>query len=327
MSTENLSYKFINDWHDQSPLQLYRSMHETPMILGLFTFLDFFVRRFNLRLSSHDYDRATDVLDTIALRFWHIRAHARFYGANKCYEPIQVDGFTDRFPLHFLHISTDNPGMVAYTPDDQYGKADRQVRQKFGKYFGMMVLVSTVGHIAFILGMPAISADISVQQDTSMEAVDLPPEVVIPPPPQPLAKPSIPQMAEEEIDEDITIDETTPPPPDLIPEMPVAQAEDRGEEFLMVAEVMPKFKSVPPQPKMPSYIARARVDVTTVIEFFVTKSGDVDSQRTAIVTSSGYPELDEIAVDWAKKIKFHPALNRGEPVAVRVRIDIQWKTK
>ncbi|MBW7995562.1 MAG: TonB family protein [Candidatus Glassbacteria bacterium] len=200
-------------------------------------------------------------------------------------------------------------------------------KRKYGKYFQMAMLISLIGHIAFILGMPAINPDIIVQQDTSMEAVILPPEVVIPPPPQPLAKPSIPQMAEEEIDEDITIEETTPPPPDLIPEMPEIQQNEKGEEFLTVAEVMPKYKSVPPQPKMPSYIARARVDVTTIIDFFVLKSGDVDQGRTQIATSSGYPELDEIAVNWAKKIKFHPALNRGEPVKVRVRVSVQWKSR
>ncbi|MBW7995561.1 MAG: energy transducer TonB [Candidatus Glassbacteria bacterium] len=199
-------------------------------------------------------------------------------------------------------------------------------KRKYGKYFGLAMLISLIGHIAFILGMPAINPDIIVQQDTSMEAVILPPEVVIPPPPQPLAKPSIPQMAEEEIDEDITIEETTPPPPDLIPEMPEIQQGGKGEEFLMVAEVMPKYRLVPPQPKMPAYIARARVNVTTEIEFFVTRTGDVDPQ-TKIVTSSGYPELDEIAVNWAKKIKFHPALNRGEPVAVRVRVSIEWRSR
>ena len=95
----------------------------------------------------------------------------------------------------------------------------------------------------------------------------------------------------------------------------------------MVAEVWPKYKYVPPKPKMPSYIARARVEVITKIEFYVTKNGDVDQTRTKIAVSSGYPELDEIAVEWAKKIKFHPALNRGEPVAVRVSIPVTWTTK
>ncbi len=200
-------------------------------------------------------------------------------------------------------------------------------KQKYGKYTGIAIIISLIGHIAFILGMPAINPDISMQQETSMEAIDLPPEVVIPPPPKTLAKPSIPQMAEEEIDEDITIEETTPPPPDLIPEMPDVGQEDDVEKFLMVAEMMPKFKTVPPQPKMPAYIARARVDVTTLIDFYVLKNGSVDQDRTSIATSSGYPELDKIAVEWAKKIKFHPALNRGEPVRVRVRVPVQWKSR
>lgn len=200
-------------------------------------------------------------------------------------------------------------------------------KRKYGKFFGMAVIISLISHIAFVLGMPSIN-EINVQaQDTSMEAIDLPPEVVIPPPPKQLAKPSIPQMAEEDVDEDITIEETTPPPPDLIPEMPDFVEEDKGEEFLMVAEVMPKYKKAPPKPKMPDYIARARVDVTTLIDFYVLRDGSVDQNRTKIAKSSGYPELDEIATEWAKKITFHPALNRGEPVRVRVRIPIQWKSR
>ncbi len=201
-------------------------------------------------------------------------------------------------------------------------------KQKYGKYSGIAIIISLIGHIAFIMGMPAINPDITMQQETSMEAIDLPPEVVIPPPPKQLAKPSIPQMAEEEIDEDITIEETTPPPPDLIPEMPDVGAGDDVEKFLMVAETMPKFKlPLPPKPRMPSYIARARVDVTTLIDFYVLKNGSVDQARTTVVKTSGYPELDKIATKWAKKIKFHPALNRGEPVRVRVRVSVQWKSR
>lgn len=35
---------------------------------------------------------------------------------------------------HFAHVSLDVPGMIAYTPDDAYGIADRQIRTKPGKY-------------------------------------------------------------------------------------------------------------------------------------------------------------------------------------------------
>ncbi len=200
-------------------------------------------------------------------------------------------------------------------------------KQKYGKYFWNALLISFFSHVFFILAMPTISPELTIHEETTMEAFDLPPEVVIPPPPKPLAKPSIPMEAEEEIDEDITIEETTPPPPDLIPEIPQVAENVGGEEFLMVAEVWPKFKSRPPFPRMPSYIARARVDTVTRVEFYVTKNGDVDQNRTKVAASSGYPELDELALEWAKKVKFHPALNRGEPVAVRVALPVRWKTR
>lgn len=35
---------------------------------------------------------------------------------------------------HFAHVSLDVPGMIAYTPDDAHGVADRQIRVKPGKY-------------------------------------------------------------------------------------------------------------------------------------------------------------------------------------------------
>lgn len=205
--------------------------------------------------------------------------------------------------------------------------ANFKFKQKYGKYFGNALLISFFSHVVFILAMPAINPEITSHEETTMEALDLPPEVVIPPPPQQLAKPSIPMEAEEEIDEDITIEETTPPPPDLIPEIPQVEEKVEAEEFLMVAEVWPKFKHRPPFPKMPTYIARARVDTVTKVEFYVTKNGDVDQNRTKVAISSGYPELDELALEWAKKVKFHPALNRGEPVAVRVSLPVRWKTR
>lgn len=200
-------------------------------------------------------------------------------------------------------------------------------KKKYGKYFMFAVIASFFVHIVMILSVPQFSGDVNVREESAMESIELPPEVVIPPPPQKLSKPSVPTEAPEEIDEDITIEETTPPPPDLIPEMPVEQEVDKAEEFLMVAEQMAKIKYMPPKPKMPSYIARARVEVTTLVEFFVDREGNVDPNRTRLAESSGYPELDEISVAWAKQMKFHPARNRGEPVPLRMAIPIKWSSK
>jgi hypothetical protein len=37
-------------------------------------------------------------------------------------------------PHHYAHLSTGNPGLIAYTPDDAFGIDDRQLRVKPGKY-------------------------------------------------------------------------------------------------------------------------------------------------------------------------------------------------
>ena len=199
-------------------------------------------------------------------------------------------------------------------------------KQSYGKYSAIAAAFSFFLHIFLVLGTPEFRVEITADEAVKMEALELPPEVMIPPPPKPLTKPSIPMEAEEEIEEDITIEETTPPPPDLIPEMAQVQDNIDAEEFLMVAEVMPKWKYKPPAPKIPGYIARARVKAVTRIVFFVKKTGEVDQQRTKVALSSGYQDLDRLAIAWANKGKFHPALQRGEPVAVRVGYVFDWSS-
>ena len=115
--------------------------------------------------------------------------------------------------------------------------------------------------------------------------------------------------------------------PGLAPGNTVLQS-DVASEYLTVAEVLPKLKAVPQRPEMPADIARQQVSVNTRIELFVKSDGTVHGELTRIAETSGYPELDEIALNWAKKMEFHPATTKeGKPVAVRMRIPIMWKSK
>ncbi len=71
--------------------------------------------------------------------FWQIRESVRFAIRDYAYIPDPVlEKLNDHGIMlnadHFLHCSTDQPGMIAYTPSDDYGKQDRQIRSKFGKY-------------------------------------------------------------------------------------------------------------------------------------------------------------------------------------------------
>ena len=40
----------------------------------------------------------------------------------------------EAYPLHFVHVSLNDPHMISYTPSDKYGIQDRKIKVKLGKY-------------------------------------------------------------------------------------------------------------------------------------------------------------------------------------------------
>ena len=67
---------------------------------------------------------------------WIGRERTRFERKEYSYLPWDiVRHFSAQIPNnHFLHISTDRPGMVAYIMNAKHGEQDRQTRTKLGKY-------------------------------------------------------------------------------------------------------------------------------------------------------------------------------------------------
>lgn len=71
--------------------------------------------------------------------FWAFREAARFlvgdYKPLDCIKTLsRIDKLKTELILHFPHASVEDPTMLAYTPSHDYGKRDRQVRIKVGKY-------------------------------------------------------------------------------------------------------------------------------------------------------------------------------------------------
>lgn len=77
-----------------------------------------------------------------AERFWVLREAHRFImneymavvfpGTSGQDENLRL--FLGANPLHFIHLSRDEPLYVAYTPDANYGKQDRRVKTTIGRY-------------------------------------------------------------------------------------------------------------------------------------------------------------------------------------------------
>ena len=83
----------------------------------------------------------TALINTCITRenFWVFREAFRFVTGDYEVLPLMktmanITALKPELALHFPHASVEDPTMLAYTPNHEYGKRDRQVRIKVGKY-------------------------------------------------------------------------------------------------------------------------------------------------------------------------------------------------
>lgn len=214
--------------------------------------------------------------------------------------------------------------MVAGTANDQFKKSFSN------KFWGSMIAATFVHFGVFGFSPDWAAEDVSINPD-EIGIVDIaPPEVEIPPPPEAIARPATPVIAEAIIDTDITMEATTfesnpienlPPPPDevetdisaapfFVPVTVQASHADQTEVIRLL------------QREYPPLLKDAGIGGTVVVDLFVDTLGTV--QRVVLHESSGYSAFDEAALRVAPLFKFNPALNREDKVAVWVRVPLTF---
>ncbi|MGD2217574.1 MAG: hypothetical protein PVJ64_12540, partial [Gemmatimonadales bacterium] len=88
--------------------------------------------------------------------------------------------------------------ILSQTANDRFKKSSNQW------FFGCIVLATAL-HFGLFQFFPELTAsDVSFAVN-EFEAIELPPEVDIPPPPEQIARPAVPVVAATELEEDITI--------------------------------------------------------------------------------------------------------------------------
>jgi len=217
--------------------------------------------------------------------------------------------------------------VVVLTANDRF-------KRSFGAWFWGSMIVATVAHFAVFAFSPEMNTeDFSVVSD-QLEAIELPPEIEIPPPPEAIARPATPVIATADIDEDITIAPTTfednpvedlPPPPDEVTTTDISAAptftpytvrpdiKNRGE----VARALER--------EYPPLLRDAGIGGTVQVWFFIDEQGRV--QQTQVNESSGHKALDDAAITVASIIQFTPALNRDKTVPVWISLPITFTTR
>lgn len=215
-----------------------------------------------------------------------------------------------------------------------HNTANDRFKRSFGAWFWGSMILATVAHFCVFNFWPEMTAEDVSFTSEELEAIELPPEIEIPPPPEAIARPATPVIAAADISEDITIAPTTfednpvedlPPPP-----------ADATEEDIAAAPVFTPY-TVRPDIKNRTEVARAMereyppllrdagIGGTVTVWFFIDESGMV--QNTIVNESSGHKALDDAALKVADVIEFTPALNRDKQVPVWISLPITFTTR
>jgi protein TonB len=145
------------------------------------------------------------------------------------------------------------------------------------------------------------------------------------PPPPPIPEPLLVSLNENL--EDIIFEDSEPdfdafigPPP------PIDTYDDEVEPQIFVwSEIMPEpvggIAAILQKVYYTEIAKRAEIEGKVVIEAVVDKQGNIIDAFVKIGIGGG---LDEVALDAVKNTKFHPGMQRGKPVNVRISIPIKF---
>jgi periplasmic protein TonB len=212
--------------------------------------------------------------------------------------------------------------------------ANERLKRTFSSWFWASMIAATVVHFGVFALWPNVTAK-DVSFDTGeLEAIDLPPEVDIPPPPKAIARPATPVIAAgPDIDQDLTIAPTTfkdnpvedlpPPPAEVATDIsaaPTFTPYTVAPTLLNRDEVMRALER-----NYPALLRDAGIGGKVEVYFFIDETGKV--QQTRINKSSGQDALDQAALQVASVYKFSPALNRDKKVPVWVSLPITFQVQ
>jgi TonB family protein len=206
--------------------------------------------------------------------------------------------------------------------------ANDRFKQSYAALTYLCVILATLVHFALFEWFPQLqAADLGLVSE-ELSAIELPPEVKIPPPPEQIARPATPRVAAAEVSEDITIAPTTfednpvetlPPPP--------AGADPAATPSYIARDVEPRLTNGREiqqllQRLYPPMLKEAGIGGRVLLWVFVDEVGR--AVRSQVHTSSSYPALDNAAAQIVEQMEFSPAMNRDKPVGVWIAQPIDF---
>jgi protein TonB len=215
-------------------------------------------------------------------------------------------------------------------PEEETLTANQQFKRSYRTVGALAVFASVAVHFAAFQFFPNIqAADLGFVAD-ELAAIELPPEVKIPPPPESIVRPARPQVSESVLDEDITIAATTfdeNPVSELAPPPPDVEVDPSEQPVYVDRDIDPRLLNGPEMIRLmdrlyPKVLKEAGIGGEVLMWVWVDKEGKPGNAQ--INRSSGRVQLDEVALAIAAQMRFEPAMLLDKPVGVWVAQPISF---
>jgi protein TonB len=196
--------------------------------------------------------------------------------------------------------------------------AEQEFKNGYPKALRLAFIVTLVGHLlVFMFGPEFRPSPYRLAEKAQFEAIAIPDNFNVPPPPEEAAKPEVPTdiAPSDAASADETIASTelnVDAPPELPP------APKRAEFFTAFDEPPQVVKQV--KPIYPDMARQSELEGVVLLLVGVDEFGNVIE---ATVLQS-VPGLDQAAIDAVYKWKFKPAKQRDIPVPVRISLPIRF---
>lgn len=215
-------------------------------------------------------------------------------------------------------------------PEEEALTANQRFKESYRLVGALAVFVSVALHFAVFQFFPDIkAADLDFIPD-ELAAIELPPEVRIPPPPEAIVRPARPRVSESILDEDITIAATTfdeNPASELAPPPPSVEVDPSEQPVYIDRDTEPRLLNGPEMIRLmdrlyPSTLKQAGIGGEVLMWVWVDAEGRPGNAQ--INRSSGRTQLDEVALAIAAQMRFAPAMLRDKPIGVWVAQPISF---
>lgn len=199
-------------------------------------------------------------------------------------------------------------------------------------FWGGMFVATVVHFLIFLLLPPMTAADVS-PSSMKIDVVDLFPDLDIPEPPEELQRPAEPVIAEFVLDDELTMPSVDwdDNPREALPRPAVDRSVVAGDGPGFVPHtVAPELLSMDEVNRAlvreyPSILRDSGIGGVVQVWIHVGTGGEALDARVHL--SSGHDSLDDAALRVARTMRFSPAMNRDERVAVWVMIPIRFRTR